>query len=397
MRLRATKILSHSMLRAALVLVACLAISLFSLSDARPASRPTSIRKNSAPLSAADVRIGVLTLFHTQEFTVVALPGNALVLQAAEKPIVLEPSSGLASADVRLSGSKIVISADSRVVSAPHLAAAGRNREAVDFVLKIPGKIARRYQGTLEIRADGANLLAVVSMDRELAVASIVAAESEADTPPEALKAQAIATRSYLASGRGRHLDFDFCDTTHCQFLRELPLPESNAALAAAATRAMVLTYNSSPFPAMYTRRCAGHTRTPQQIGLPSATYPYYSVACDFCLAHPDRWTTRMSHSDAAALRTSNEHDRLAINRRLGWDTVPSNDFVVSQEEAQSSVSGIGRGHGIGLCQAGSKAMAQHGASYQQILEHYYPGTTIANLPTNAESRSSSAPVSSGR
>jgi stage II sporulation protein D len=383
MRLRVTEILSHPMPRAGLALVACLAVSLSSLSsDARPAS--TSFRRG-APHSAVDVRIGVLTLFHPQEFTIAALPGNALVLQAAEKSIVVEPNSGLASADVRLSGSRIVISADGEVVYAPQLVAAGRNGETADFVLEIPGKMARRYHGTLEINSNGTNLVVVVSMDRELAVASVVAAESEADTPLEALKAQAIATRSYLASSRGRHLDFDFCDTTHCQFLRELPPPDSNAALATAGTRAMVLTYNSSPFPTMYTRRCAGSTRTPQQVGLPSDKYPYYSVSCDFCRTHPDRWTTRISRSDAAALRTSNEHDRLAINRRLGWDTVPSNDFVVNQDEAQVSVSGTGRGHGIGLCQAGSKALAEHGASYNEILQHYYPGTTIANLPTNAE------------
>src|SRR6266571_2973368 len=60
-------------------------------------------------------------------------------------------------------------------------------------------------------------------MDRETATASVVAAENTPDTPLEALKAQAVAARSYFVAGRGRHHDFDFCDTTHCQFLREPP------------------------------------------------------------------------------------------------------------------------------------------------------------------------------
>jgi peptidoglycan hydrolase-like amidase len=148
----------------------------------------------------------------------------------------------------------------------------------------------------------------------------------------------------------------------------------------------MVLTYNSSPFPAMYTRSCSGHTRTLQEVGLSSTAYAYYSVTCDFCLTHPDRWETRLSHSDAAALRTSNEHDRLAINRRLGWDTVPGNDFVVDNEDTHVALSGVGRGHGIGLCQAGSKAKAQHGASYLQILQHYYPGTAVKSFAPIASS-----------
>ena len=381
MRRPANNILIHPMRRAVFAAVTCLAVSLLSLSDARPASR----QPNSAALSNAEVRIGVMTLFHPRAFAIVAPPGSALVLHAGKESVALESSSGLDLAEVRLAGTEIVISADKRVVNSINLVATGRNGEPVDFILKVPGKITRRYHGTLEIKPDNANLIAIVTMDREVAVASVVAAESDPDAPSEALKAQAIATRSYLASGHGRHLGFDFCDTTHCQFLREPPAPESNAALAAAATRAMVLTYNSSLVPALYTRRCAGRTHTSQQIGLSSAGYPYYSVACEFCLSHPDRWTRRLSHSDAAALRTSNEHDRLAIDRRFGWDTIPSNDFIVDHDESDVAISGAGRGHGVGLCQAGSKAMAQQGASYQQILAHYYPGTAITNfLPASA-------------
>jgi len=38
---------------------------------------------------------------------------------------------------------------------------------------------------------------------------------------------------------------------------------------------------------------------------------------------------------------------------------------------------GVGNGHGIGLCQAGAKAMAESGAGFREILEHYYPNTEI--------------------
>ncbi len=378
MQRRANHILGRRMARAVLVSASCLAISLLALSDAYPASR----RSKNVERSNVEVRIGVMTLFNPQTFAIVAPSGGAVVLRAERELIALESSSGLDAAEVRVSGTEIVISAGNRIVRASSLLAASRNGEPVAFVLKIPGKITRLYHGTLEIKSNSVNLVAIVTMKSEVAVASIVAAESDPDTPAEALKAQAIATRSYLASSRGRHLDYDFCDTTHCQFLRELPSPESNAALATAATHAMVLTYNSSPIPAMYTRRCAGRTRTPQQVGLSSNGYPYYSVACHFCLSHPDRWRTRLSHSDAAELRASNEHDRLAVNRRFGWDTIPSNDFVVRDDHDRVAISGVGRGHGIGLCQAGSKAMAQQGASYQQILKHYYPETVVTNFPS---------------
>ena len=38
-----------------------------------------------------------------------------------------------------------------------------------------------------------------------------------------------------------------------------------------------------------------------------------------------------------------------------------------------------GKGHGIGLCQAGARAIAKRGASFQQILSHYYPNATIVS------------------
>ena len=176
---------------------------------------------------AADVHIGVLGLFHPHEFVLSAAAGSALVLRAGEELIVLEKSSGIDSATVRNSDDDLVVTAGARVIRAPTLTVNGRKSEPVDFVLAVPEKIRRHYHGTLEIRPSAGILTAVVTMDRETAVASVVAAESMPERPVEALKAQAVAARSYLVASRGRHRGFDFCDTTHCQFLRDPPPPDS--------------------------------------------------------------------------------------------------------------------------------------------------------------------------
>jgi stage II sporulation protein D len=334
----------------------------------------------------ANVRIGVLGLFHSRRLTVSAIQGHALVVRAGDERIVLERSSGVDTASVELSGSEIILQSGTRTVHASALTVAGRKNETVDFMLAVPGKIARHYRGTLEIHGSARQLLAVVTMDRETAVASIVAAESTAETPFEALKAQAVATRSYLAAGRGRHRDFDFCDTTHCQFLREPPALGTLVAQAVEATRDMVLEYESEPFAAMYTRSCSGRTRTPTELGLPAAAYPYYSVECKYCRAHPVRWSSRISAEDAATLRNSSEPARLRAARHLGWGTIPSNDFIMKKDNGQILVEGAGQGHGIGLCQSGAKDMAADGANFRQILSHYYPNTTIVRIPTTADS-----------
>lgn len=327
------------------------------------------------------VRIGVLGLFHPREFVVYAAEGHALVLQADQLTELLEKSSGLDSAHFRIVANGVILAAGAGSVHSAKIIVHGRNGEPVDFILAIPGKIARRYHGTLEIRPADGTLLATISMDRESAVASVVAAESSPDTPLEALKAQAIASRSYFASGRGRHHEFDFCDTTHCQFLRDPPAPDSAVAVAVAVTHGLVLAYNSQPFPAMYTRSCSGRTRTPSELGMRSPTYSYYSVDCKYCRAHLHRWTSRLSALDAAALRSSNEASRMNAVRRLGWSAVPSNDFSVKESGDHFLLQGTGYGHGIGLCQSGAKAMAREGASYRDILDHYYPNTSVISLP----------------
>jgi stage II sporulation protein D len=50
------------------------------------------------------------------------------------------------------------------------------------------------------------------------------------------------------------------------------------------------------------------------------------------------------------------------------------------KEGEQAILRGVGQGHGIGLCQAGAKAMAEEGADFREILAHYYPKTVIITL-----------------
>jgi stage II sporulation protein D len=334
----------------------------------------------------AAVRVGVLGLFHPREFIVSATGASALVLHAGEEQIVLENSSGVDSASVRISESDMVVTAGIRTVRASKIIVDSRKNDPVDFVLSVPGKITRHYQGILEIKPSAGNLIAIVTMDRETAIASVVAAESAPDIPLEALKAQAVATRSYFVASRGRHRDFDFCDTTHCQFLREPPSPESPAAKAVAATRDLVLAYDSRPVAAMYTRSCSGHTHTPAELGLPSGRYPYFPVECKYCRTHPVRWSSRLFSGDAVGLHSHNESARLDVDRRLGWAAVPSNDFTTRKENDEFILQGAGQGHGMGLCQSGAKAMAEEGADFRQILNRYYPNTTIVSWPAASAS-----------
>jgi len=340
-------------------------------------SLESKIPETAAKSGESEMRIGVFGLFHPRVLRVTAVRGSTLMLRAGTEQILLETSAGTGGAAISQTASGMLLICSQRKIQSSGLVVSGRNGEPVDFELSVPGKITRRFRGTLQIISANDALVPIVTMDLETAVGSVVAAESLADTPMEALKAQAVASRSYLVSGRGRHANFDFCDTTHCQFLREPPTSESAVAKAVRATSGLVLSYESKPFPAMYTRSCSGQTRTPVQVGLTSGDYPYYSVACEYCRSHPARWTSRIASHEVGSLHSSDESSRMAVDRRLGWSAVESNDFTIRKEGDETVVEGTGLGHGIGLCQAGARTMAEHGASFQQILRHYYPNTNI--------------------
>jgi stage II sporulation protein D len=333
-----------------------------------------------------EVSISVLGLFHPQHLTLKATPTQALVIQAGPKDFVLERSSGQDTADISSSDKGLILQVGNQMVRVPALRVAGRSRGATDFLLTVPARITRRYHGALEVQVASGILIPIVAMDLETAVASTVDAESDPDAPLEAMKAQSVATRSYFVAARGRHHDFDFCDTTHCQFLREPPSPESNASRAAFATRGLVLSYREQPVAAMFTRSCGGRTRTPVEVGMPHQAYPYFPVNCDYCRRNPWRWIRRLGPADAADLHRRGEASRLDIDRRLGWNTVPSNNFNTQIKGREVVLEGAGQGHGIGLCQRGAKDLAQAGASFRDILEHYYPNTALIRTDSVAGS-----------
>ena len=335
---------------------------------------------SSSLTNARDVRIGVLGIFHPRQLSLGSSDGDTIVMTAAGQTFFLQPGSPAEKLQIRASGDVLLLGLAGKEIRARQLHAAGRNQDAVNFVLGVPGKLERKYRGTLDVKVADGVLVPVITMELETAVASVVQAESLAGTPLEALKAQAVVTRSYFAAGAVRHAEFDFCDLTHCQFLREAPRPGSPAARAAEATRDLIITFDDKPVAAMFTRSCGGHTLTPADIGIPSGGYPYFSVVCDFCYKNPVRWSRRVTPEDALVLSDHREAGRLAVDRRLAWNTVPSNNFREQSSGTEVILEGVGQGHGVGLCQRGARAMAEEGADFHKIIDRYFPNTNLGHV-----------------
>lgn len=304
-----------------------------------------------------NLRIGILGLFHPRQFTVAAPRINA-----GAEPLTAQ------QAEVHLENGRVSCHSGSRRSVVPTVTARGIVRIAV------PGRIEREYSGTVTIAAASEELMAVLEVPLESAVAAAVAAETP-HAPPEAQKAQAVVARSYYLATRARHGSFDFCDTTHCQFFREMPGPDHPGTRAAEATRGSVLLHQGQSFGAMFFRSCGGRTLTAEHVKLDPSRYPYFAVECAACKASPSRWEARITRAEAA--RLPSENARLHLGRKYGWNRIASSDFQASDDGDYVILRGAGEGHGLGLCQRGSAAMARNGRDYRAILNHYFPHTTI--------------------
>jgi stage II sporulation protein D len=256
----------------------------------------------------------------------------------------------------------------------------------------------------------------LVRLPLESYVAAVLAGESNGFRSAEALKAMAVAARTFAMRNRRRHASegFDFCDTTHCQDFRQVAVT-AKAWAAVEATRGELLWYQGSPATVYYHAECAGSTEAVEDVwgGNP---LPYLGRRHDpYCVSQGNReWRAaiaadevsralaraglktpallrgisvvdRTASGRAAMLRlrgdtpasVSASSFRFAIGRALGWDRLPSTWFQVERAGDQLVVLVRGRGHGVGLCQTGADAMGDAGQDYRAILDFYFPGTTL--------------------
>jgi stage II sporulation protein D len=310
-------------------------------------------------LHGADLRVQVLTPFRL----------TTLVVEAPQVELGGQRVTSGLPVTLHGNASEITFQAGSQKLRGPRFTSKGPS-----VVLQLPEGTRRRYRGSLDVGVSDGVLQAIVTMTLEDAVAGASAAEMPS-AGPEARKAQEVAVRSYYTASPGRHRGFDFCDTTHCQFLKDT----TGEVGATSSTRGLVLSYEGRPFGAMYFRNCGGQTRSAAGVGLQSAGYPYFSVECDACRRDPERWKIDLPLPAAEVLLTGrlDENRRLELARQFGWNSLRSNDYKAVRVGDHVEVSGKGHGHGVGMCQRGAAAMAASGYDFTTILRHYYPRSAV--------------------
>lgn len=266
----------------------------------------------------------------------------------------------------------------------------------------------------------------IINLSLEDYVIGVVAAEMPAEFHPEALKAQALAARTYilkrLAAGgvaNNLHPDADTCnDPAHGQgwYSRE-ELRERWGTLdyyryyykikkAVQDTEGLVLTYDGELIDPVYHSSCGGQTQNSEDVWQVAVLYlrgvhcpydhdPYPGEEKKFSLEEMDR----ALNTDLAAVAvstgsappieiveyTSTGRPKMlslggevvaatTVRNRLG---LRSTDFTYTYADGKVKFTTHGHGHGVGMCQWGANGLAKHGYGVEDIIEHYYAGVTI--------------------
>ncbi|HOK53840.1 MAG TPA: SpoIID/LytB domain-containing protein [Armatimonadota bacterium] len=273
------------------------------------------------------------------------------------------------------------------------------------------------YHGKIEVKLNDDKLSCVNIVDLEDYVRGVLPSEMPSTFHLEALKAQAVAARTYAWNSRGRHgkSGFDLCDSTDCQVYHGAAYEKPSTSEAVKQTAGQVLVYNGKLISAQFCSDCGGITKSGGQAYLSSVVDRPAQGDCDYCEHKGHTWSKSWpvaefekilakTYSDLGGLKDisvtdTDETGRVTdlsikadkgsrtisgtrLRTMLGNTVIKSTIFSVKIEDGNVIFEGKGYGHGVGLCQWGANGMASepHNHTYDKILKHYYTDVEIVDL-----------------
>lgn len=343
----------------------------------------------------------------------VAIARNAstLKLKTSTRIYVQEVSTGQkymllenASYDVRPAGRGIAIAGQELTSPVKLLAADGGEQ------IRLGGNL---YRGDIVIRnGPGEKLDLIEYLSIEEYLYGVLPVEMSPDWPLEALKAQAVASRTYAMRFINPTRDYDVTNGVEMQVYSGTNKINSRIIDAVDSTRGEVLKYKGKLVMAFFHACCGGHTASSKSAWGEAVIKPLFGVADPFCKpSRHYRWEYFISNSDllkfiqsqsSTALRVTglkiHQKDRsgraasFKVTTDKGHKVVSATDMrkrfgtfefrstyitSITPVKGGFELAGRGWGHGVGMCQEGAKYMANKGKPYTRILRHYYPGAAI--------------------
>lgn len=359
---------------------------------------------------AAQVTVSVFSRLRPRSVLIMAVKGMIICSVGAEKIIYPDVNIAWQSPQrLQCRGPAAKNASCERVLVQPEIPGSALR-------IKVPDFPAREFRGSLAVsgRDRFLQLLNTLALDDYLY--GVIGSEMAAGG--EALKCQALVSRTYALGNAGRHRGrgYDFCDTTHCQYYRGLSGENPEICAAIDQTRGRALFFKGKLARVFCHSTCGGMTNA-GDVSWGGRAIPYLQPVDDggACRFSPHyRWLAQVGASEllrilsaAAGLKVSGfqiektvsggwvrtlvlhcagerkllvsgEWFHLALGRQLGWGTFKSGNFTVERSGGRWLFSGRGLGHGVGLCQFGAVQLARQGRDFRQIAQFYFPGTEVS-------------------
>jgi len=273
----------------------------------------------------------------------------------------------------------------------------------------------RKYFGGVRVDKVGGTLTVINLVPVEEYLRGVVSEEMPISFNKEALKAQAVAARTFTLKNTGRHKSegYDLCATTHCQVYEGVESAAAQTDSAVKETRGEVLYYKGSAALTTFHTDSGGMTESGKEVW--GTDTPYLQPAEEF-EKQTQAWTVKISRADfsdrmgsafgtlqkidlsplvigkSASDRSASGRIKFVVfvgknktSKMTGTQvrskfSLPSTLCNIKLEGSEVVFEGFGRGHGVGMSQYGAENFAKHGWTYSKILLHYYKGTELKKL-----------------
>ena len=277
-------------------------------------------------------------------------------------------------------------------------------------------EIKFHYVSNEVIRVKNVSTNEIMKVPFEEYIKGVLAGEMPTDFELEALKAQAVAARSYVLRqvNKNKDNDYDVVNTVDNQvYLSDEELKEkwkekyvskiNKIKKAVTETKGEYLSYDGDVAEALFFSTSTGKTENSEEVF--SSKVPYLrSVASTWDEASP-------VYEDTSSFELSDFYKKLGLqyNDVISYEVLEttstgrvkkikingtefngrdvatklklrSNYFSINQNGTNVTITTKGYGHGVGMSQYGALGMAKEGYTYDKILKYYYQGTEIKKI-----------------
>jgi len=280
--------------------------------------------------ASANIRIG-LTSNHTNRESIHI--GNTQIIAGHESGGVFQAASQVLSSEsgfiVRVSGGIVALYSGSQQVFA--FTDTSRGAQVIDAAGGAVSLGAYSYRGAVEFRASGGRLTAINVLCIEQYLYGVLPMEMSYAFHIDALKAQAIASRTFMAyrTNEGGHLHqgFDLCDGVHCQSYRGTGREHPNTTRAVNETHGLMLFHNNAVILAVYFSSSGGSTDNSENVWVQAR--PYLRAVQDIAEHDPVEWTRTFTN---AQLTTALQHAGANIGTATGLSITGTSPYGRVQE-----------------------------------------------------------------